>query len=538
MNTLTGCFMPFRRGVALWVAPWLALALVASAARAVSLPDDFVDDPLVTGLDLPTSMAFLPDGRLLITEQFSGKIRMVVNGQIGSTDPIYTVTSLSVSYEQGLEGIAVDKAWPAKPYVYICYTRSDNTIRLERYTASGDLSNPSSGNLSLASPLVLIGDIPDLNPVHNAGCVRTTPGYLFVGLGDDMNRCLAQDSTSLHGAILRLRTDALPASGGSQVPRGLLIPPGNPYAASPDSDAKLVWAYGLRNPFRFLIDSATGKIHVADVGEDVAEEIDEIGAAGGGNYGWPYREANHVMTPPDCSEPGGAGTGRYVAPIAAFDHSSVDDTHGGLVITVTGVYHPATGGTNNWPVMYYGDLFYGEYFNGFLRRLHFNGFSWGPGTVAPGQPTGTEWATGMPSQVEFQVGPDGSLWWLAQGTSSYPINNDGVLHRIRYGPNIVPPPPPQPLAGLRCTPNPFEITSDISFEMAAPSRVHLGVYDLNGRRVRHLLDGDTPALDSNGFAHVTWNGVDDHGRRVRSGLYLVRLEHDGLESKARIALVK
>src|SRR5204862_4754333 len=103
----------------------------------------------------------------------------------------------STGYERGVEGIAVDPAWPASPYRYVCYTRNDGTIHIERLTGSGDLANPAGQNLSLSNPLVLIGDIPDLNSVHNSGCLRTgAGGYLFVSLGDDMDRCLAQDPTS------------------------------------------------------------------------------------------------------------------------------------------------------------------------------------------------------------------------------------------------------------------------------------------------------------------------------------------------------
>ncbi|HTM57954.1 MAG TPA: PQQ-dependent sugar dehydrogenase [Candidatus Udaeobacter sp.] len=532
--------MSCLRCAAITVLAFSAAITLATPARAINLPDGFVDDAIFSSFDLPTSMAFIPDGRLLVTEQLTGNVRMIVNGQIATKDPIFTVPGVSQGYERGLEGIAVDNGWPAKPYIYVFFTGTDAAIHIVRYTASGDLLNPNGGNLTLSTPLTLIDDVPDLDPVHNSGCLRvSSSGYLFASFGDDMDRCQAQDVTSLHGAIVRLRIDDLPAGGGGQVPRALLIPAGgNPYAANPDSNAKLVWAYGFRNPFRYQIDPATGKIYVADVGQDTAEEIDEIPVGGGGDYGWPFREANHIMSPTGCSEPGGPGNSSYIAPIVAFDHTSIDDTNG-IVITVAGVYQAATGGANNWPLAYRGDLFYGEYFNGFIRRAHFNGVSWVPAAPDAGQPTSTEWATGIPSQVDFQIGPDGSMYWLAQGTQWDPTPQTGLLHRIRYAPNVIPPPPPpQQITGIHVTPNPFAATSDISFDMSSPSPVHLAIFDLNGRRVRRLLDGETPAIDSNGFAHATWDGLDDHGRRVRSGIYLIHLENRGRDVEARIVLVK
>src|SRR6188474_2048513 len=166
-STMRPPTLPLRRALVLaTVAAALALPIHATPApAAVSLPTNFVDDTLVTGINLPTSMAFLPDGRLLFTEQYTGNVRMVVNGHIASTDPVYIVPSMNVGgYERGLEGIAVDPAWPTRPYVYLCYTRQGGTIRIERYTATGDLANASGENLVLGSPLTLIGDIPDQYP--------------------------------------------------------------------------------------------------------------------------------------------------------------------------------------------------------------------------------------------------------------------------------------------------------------------------------------------------------------------------------------
>src|SRR5262249_35094342 len=149
---------------------------------------------VVGQLAQPTSLAFLPDGRVLFTEQRSGQVRLVVNGHIAATDPVVTVPNLVNSgNEQGLLAIAIDPAWPAKPYVYLYHDRTGNRLRLVRYEASGDLGNPSGENLTLANPYLLIDDIPDNASNHNGGSLRFGPdGMLYLSIGEDADACSAQ----------------------------------------------------------------------------------------------------------------------------------------------------------------------------------------------------------------------------------------------------------------------------------------------------------------------------------------------------------
>ena len=510
----------------------MALALLVStrippAVAAVSLPANFVDDTLITGINLPTSMAFLPDGRLLFTEQYTANVRLVVNGHIASTDPIYTVGSVNVGgYERGLEGVAVDPAWPARPYVYLCYTQQGGTIQIVRYTATGDLANPSGENLTLGTPLVLIGDIPDQNPTHQAGCLRFAPdGMLMVSLGEDDLGCPAQDSTSLRGCILRLKVNTLPPGGGGQVLRSAITPSNNPLS-TPDSNAKLVFAYGFRNPWRMQIDRGTSRLFVADPGENTAEELDQVPA--GANAGWPYREGTHVMNPTGCSEPGGMGASPYLAPIVNLDRGPVN-----TVMQVAGVYRPAGGGTANWPSSYTGDLFYGEYYSGFLKRLRLSGATWVPGPSAPGQPDASNWATGLQSCSDFQLGPDGSLWWLEQSPTFTPLN--GALHRIRWTGASTPPPPAN--LGLKLTPMPFAVTTELSFTLTTPVPVFLTIHDLAGRTVRRLLWSEVPLLDTGGTAHVSWDGTNGDGHHLPAGMYFARLEVGGHVETSRLVRI-
>jgi len=514
----------------------LALALLVPAAgipgtaAAIDLPPDFTNDVIVGTLDEPNSFAFLPDGRVLVTEQRTGNVRLLVDGAIAATDPVLVVPSLqTVGYERGLQGVAVDPAWPARPFVYLAYTRTGDRFRIVRYTASGDLTDPSGGNLALGSSLLLIDDILDETIYHQAGCLRFGPdGMLYASIGDDAFDCEAFDIGSLHGGILRLKVNALAPGGGPQVARSAITPPDNPFVTHPDPDARLLFAWGLRNPWRFQIDRLTGTIFGCDVGDDDFEEVNEIHA--GDFMGWPYREANLIRVRSECPEPGGPGAVPYVAPIASYAHGL--DSY---AVISAGMYRPAIGGTHNWPSDYYpdrGDVFYADYFAGELRRLTWNGSSWQPAAPVAGQPNDSSWAAGLVTGVDFQVGPDGSLWWLAQYNESFDPAS-GSLNRIRFtGVTAVGEPAPRQGA-LRAAPNPFANRVELSFRLAAPEDVRLRVFDLGGRLVRTLFAGPAAA----GETRVRWDGLDSRGRRQSAGVYFAHLERSGATPATSVRLL-
>lgn len=503
-----------------------AAALLATApappARAqVALPTDFVNDVIVGGLDQPTSFAFLPDGRFFVTEQKTGKVRLIVNGHVAATDPALVVPNLaSVGDERGLLGIAVDPAWPTRPFVYLYYDYVGDVIRLVRYTATGDLAVPTGENITLNSPRVLIGDVLDETIFHQAGCLRFGPdGMLYASLGDDAFDCKAFDITSLHGVIVRLKVDGVPAGAGSQVPRSMIAPPDNPFIANSDSNAKLVWAWGLRNPWRYQIDHVTGLIYGCDVGDNDFEEEDEIRP--GDFLGWPYREANMIRTLVDCPEPGGPGATPYVPPIANFAR----DTNSHAIVS-GGMYRPVSGAIHNWPTGYYpirGDVFYTDYFVGDLKRITWNGSSWSPAAPVPGQPDPSSWGAGFLTASDFQVGLDGSLWWMQQFDDTFNPGT-GSVNRIRFNGTTGVEPGALAERTLVASPNPFVRAVDLSFRLAAPERVRLAIFDLSGREVATLLDGAATA----GENHARWDGLDARGGRVRAGVYFARLDRGGV----------
>ena len=503
------------------------LSLEAGAAgAAVQVPTDFVNETVVSGLNEPVGMSFVPDGRLFVIEQRTAKIRMVVNGHLAATDPVAVVAGVnSTGDERGLLGIAVDPAWPSQPYVYVYFNRTGNKIRIARFTATGDVTLPAGENLALTQPLILIDDIPDDRDNHNGGTLRFGPdGFLYASLGEDATQCMAQDSTKLRGEILRLDVSRLGATGGGPVARAMVTPAVTELAAA-DSNARLVYAYGLRNPFRFQIDSATGALLVSDVGESTYEELDLI--TGGENLGWPYREGLHTRLSTSCTEPGGSGSQGYTPPIVELNHSI-----GVAALISAGIYRGSSSGTR-WPAAYEGDAFFSDYYAGFIRHVRKVGANWVAPAAVAGQPNVNDWATGLTSPSDFAAGPDGALWWVSQFNASFGASS-GSIQRIRYtGGAVAVGGPAASTRQLHSMPNPFASRTTVAFTTAGAELVRLAVFDVRGRHVRTLFDAQAPA----GETRLAWDGRDERGATVSSGIYFIRLQHpQGIETLRTLRL--
>ena len=276
----------------------LALAPAGSAfAVSATLPPGFTDVQVAGALDEPVGLALVPDAaplpaRVLFVEQRTARVRMS-RGEVVTT--LGTVPGVrSTDTERGLLGIAVDPNFPSSPYIYIHATdnRFGTLIAISRFTLTGDLADTGTGALAFDpdSRYDLIRNLPDLASNHNGGTVRFGTGRtLYVSIGDDANNCNAQLVGVLAGKILRLDVTRLPAGPGGPAPYALLTAAGNPFATSSDSASRLVWASGLRNPFRFHVDPLTNDLFVGDVGENTWEEVTRF-SAGGQNAGWQWRE--------------------------------------------------------------------------------------------------------------------------------------------------------------------------------------------------------------------------------------------------------
>ena len=285
------------------------------AAPSVAIPGVALT-AAVSRLASPTAIAFLPDGRLLVTEK-RGTLRLVDAGATIASTQIDVCTGS----EMGLLGVAVDPAFATTGAVLLYRTRpgpdgcGDSTGRVNqvvRVTLAGDAFAPDP-------PVVLLTGMRTDGGNHDGGALRIGPdGKLYVGVGDTGNgdnkggpgsatNPYSQSLNALEGKILRLELDGSPAAGNPFVGQA---------AARPE-----IFARGFRNPWRMSFDPITGRLWVGDVGDLTIEEIDVVAA--GGNYGWPRCEARQ---PPDCERPDD------VPPIFAYWH----DGQGSLGTSITG----------------------------------------------------------------------------------------------------------------------------------------------------------------------------------------------------------
>jgi glucose/arabinose dehydrogenase len=494
-----------------------------------TMPTGFVDEIVYTGLSQPTSFDYLPDGRILILEQKTFRVRIVAGGVLAA-NPVFTVPDVNgAGNEQGLLGIAVDPAWPARPFVYLYFDHTPGSvIYIVRYKVSGSLTDPGSTNLVFGSRMNLITDIPDAASNHNGGTLRFGPdGKLYASLGEDADRCSAQDSTRFKGNILRLQVASLPDTGTTQPAKAALSPPDNPFPGG-NANAALVFAYGLRNPFRFQIDPVTGKLYIGDVGENTWEELDE--ASGGENFGWPFREGPAVMTTTGCTEPGGTGNHYYDPPIAYFDRTNPP---GSASIIGGPRYRPKPGGMYNFPVQYHGAVFFSDYYRGFLRVIiEQSPGTWIPMPAVPGQPNATDWATSVVNVGDYRVGPDGAIYYAKQ----FP----GEFHRIRPTPRRTAIDETHgPEARLILSPNPYRAGHGTLTVRAAAAvfsvSTSIRVVDAAGRVVRSL-DKSVFTVNAD-TASGAWDGRDAEGRVAAPGVYFFVMAGPAAHSATRLVLL-
>ncbi|MBL0006626.1 MAG: PQQ-dependent sugar dehydrogenase [Saprospiraceae bacterium] len=249
-------------------------------------------------------------GRLFVVEK-RGTIRIIQNNVV-STDFFLDIQDLVMnSGERGLLGLAFHPQYPTTPYIYVNYV-IDGTItnRISRFTL-----NPNNSNDIQENTEFILLEQAGVQTNHKAGGIAFGPdGYLYIGMGDgggggDPSNS-GQNLETLLAKMLRIDVNA---------PQGSLnytIPPDNPFVGEPGRDE--IWAYGLRNPWRISFDRETGDFWIADVGQNLWEEVDMVlaGTPGGMNFGWDCREGNHDYEPGNC----GSGT-EFTWPIFEYPHS-------------------------------------------------------------------------------------------------------------------------------------------------------------------------------------------------------------------------
>ena len=297
----------------------------------------------VAEVDFPIDLAPLPGADLLVIASKEGRLWLYGGEGLRSRPFLDIRDRVRNRGEQGLLGLAFSPDYPDSGRLFLHYTALDGDTVLAEYRADGEAVDPAT------EAVLWRADQPAGN--HNGGTIAFGPnGYLYMGLGDggasgDRFGHGQNDRTPL-GALLRF---------DASVPGVLSPAPGNPFPA-PE-----VWAVGLRNPWRFTIDRLSGLIVIADVGQDLFEEVSIASVdAAGLNYGWPITEGRHCFRPSSGCEAGG-----LTLPVLEVEHGDA----GTCSITGGVVYRGA-----EIPELY-GHYLFSDYCGGYLRSFPVKAFA-------------------------------------------------------------------------------------------------------------------------------------------------------------------
>jgi glucose/arabinose dehydrogenase len=301
---------------------------------------------LVSGLSSPLGLEQPNDGsgRLFVVEQ-GGRIKIIQNGGVLATPFLDVTSKISTGSEMGLLGVTFHPNYSANGKLYVNYTRTvSGQIQsvIAEYTASP--ANANQVNIATERILLTVDQVSNFTN-HKAGQLAFGPdGLLYFGLGDGGSGGdpfgHGQSTATLLGKMMRI--DVNSTDPGLQYH----VPSDNPFVGG--GGLPEIWAFGFRNPWRFSFDRGTGRLFIADVGQDQFEEVD-IGQKGG-NYGWNTMEGMHCFNPPS-----GCNTTGLILPITEYSHAEGNAVIGGFVYR--GMNLPSLRG-----VYVFGDLGTGKIF--------------------------------------------------------------------------------------------------------------------------------------------------------------------------------
>jgi glucose/arabinose dehydrogenase len=396
-----------------------------------AVPAGFVDE-LVANFSGVIALAFTPDGRLLAGSQ-AGVLRVYnpVTGSLTATALDFTTQwpqrRICSDFERGLMGIEVDPNFAANNYVYLYYTavvtptaftncdsgagrNSPNVVnRVSRFTFSGN-------TIVTTTEQILVDNIRSLAGNHNGGDLNFgKDGLLYIATGDSgTGGSLARSRNTLAGKILRVNADGTPAAGnptfGDAAQRRCGAPGPENYNATA-TNCQEIYAFGLRNPFRFAMDPTTSgntvRFFINDVGQQTWEEVNN--GVAGADYGWNEWEGPCPSNDLDCT-PGVPNPLSFTLPIDWYNHSL---RYGNPFCTyvTAGAFVP----TELWPG-YAGSYLFADGNCGTIFRLAPNGATYG--RVA-------DFGTGIYGVRHFEFGPH-------QGTPALYYTNGSAVRRIRF----------------------------------------------------------------------------------------------------------
>lgn len=457
-------------------------ALTATAAPAAPAVERAID-----GLSAPVRLtAPAGDDRLFVVEQ-SGRIR--VFDQDGTTRGLFLdwTDQTNGGGERGLLGLAFAPDHATSGRFYINYTDNSGDTRVARL-----LTDPDDADRALPGSVqqILRVDQPFSN--HNAGQLAFGPdGMLYVALGDGGSggdpQGHGQNGLTLLGSMLRLDV-----SGDGP---GYAIPDDNPFVGDP-TVLDEAWAIGLRNPWCYGFDRLTGDLYIADVGQQLYEEVNvqPASSTGGENYGWRIMEGTHCYDPPEgCDQAG------LTLPVHDYDHFG-----NGFRCSISGGFVHRGGTVPDLA----GRYLFADYCSNQIWSLDWTSQD-GLGTVIEHTDALTP-AGGYGNIVSIGEDGHGDLYVVDSGGSVWRMVDDTASSADL-------PDAPDRLLGAQ--PNPFNPATELVFRLGKDGPATLTVHDLAGRRLATVVRGSFTA----GTHRVAWDGRDQRGGGLASGVYLIRL---------------
>jgi len=307
---------------------------------------------VATGLVAPLFLtAPLADSRLFVVER-AGRVRLIKNGSVLPTPVLDISSRVSTLDERGLLSLAFDPQFAGNGFLYVNFTDPTGDVAVERFQISA--VNPDVADPASSLRILTIAHRTFSN--HNGGQLAFGPdGFLYLsagdggGAGDPSGN--AQNLDTLLGKLLRLDV----ANASSAQPYA--IPPSNPFAGQSGRRPE-IWAYGLRNPWRYAFDATRQLLYIADVGENQREEVDAAPTTAAGlNYGWNLMEGTLCFAFVPCAPQG------LTPPVLEYRHGA----GGGCAIVGGFVYRGAA-----MPELQ-GRFFYSDFCSGWLRSFRYGG---------------------------------------------------------------------------------------------------------------------------------------------------------------------
>ncbi|CAN5601852.1 PQQ-dependent sugar dehydrogenase [soil metagenome] len=489
----------------------LTLTLIVAGTATAQAPDPIRLVEAFPGLNFSSPTEIVADGaghsRLFVLEQ-RGVITGVDHTETSpETSPFLNIQDrVTFGGEMGLLGLAFHPDYAETGYFFVSYvTPSPTRSRISRFT-NPDPQNPRS-TADVASEIVYL-EVEQPRANHNGGQIHFGPdGYLYFGLGDsggsDDPDNVAQDRSSLLGSVLRIDPVVTDDQGT------YLIPPDNPFVGNTSGWREEIYAFGLRNPWKFAF-GPDGRLWLADVGQNTYEEVNVVES--GGNYGWVVMEgpacfATRPGNPP-CNDPA------LLPPVHFYTHGSQT----GRSITGGFVYRGDAAPTLR------GAYIFADYVSGNVWALRRDGEDWISTQIYDACTT----TAGCPADrtryaiSTFGEDADGELYLAHYAFSGRIFRIEGVSVSTEHVPDR--------RVGLDVFPNPVSSSQfELRLKLDAPASTRGTLHDILGREVAMILDEQLGSGTTSRSVQLP---------SLPAGVYLLRVEAGSTTVTRRLTLLQ